>query len=328
MPTLKVPSILIDLGHVGKNGLPENTAAWFQKELDLCREWGFRLKTANGRISLEYDHDQLVPDWIQKETPAIAWDWLRVNAFFRLQSTNSEALEMARKGAPAGTLVIAEEQTAGKGRYGRTWVSPARKGLYFTVVLRPTQPLRAWPLLTHVASVALAETLKELSTLKVIPHPLDVDLKWPNDVLISGRKCAGILLEAAAEGSHRAAAIGVGINIRQGSVPESLESTATCLDEMAGTVAPRRKVLVLFLEKFQECYLLFAQGDHAGLLARWKSSSSMWDGAEVWITEGDVRRSAVTCGLNEIGALMVRTPEGKLETVFAADVSVRRAANP
>jgi BirA family transcriptional regulator, biotin operon repressor / biotin---[acetyl-CoA-carboxylase] ligase len=328
MSTLKVPSILTDLGHVGKNGLPVNSGAWFQRELELCREWGFRLRISNGRVSLEFDHDQLVPDWIQKETPAIAWDWLRVNAFLRIQSTNNEALDMARKGAPAGTLIVAEEQSEGKGRNGRIWISPARKGLYFTVVLRPTQPLQVWPLLTHVASVALVETLKELFALKIIPHPLAVDLKWPNDVLISGKKCAGILLEATAEGANNAAVVGVGINMRQGSVPESLESTAACLDTMADAVVPRRQVLVLFLKKFQECYLIFARGNHQELLDRWQTHSSMWDGARIWITDGDVRRSAVTCGLNEIGALMVRTPEGNVETILAGDVSVSRIGEP
>jgi BirA family biotin operon repressor/biotin-[acetyl-CoA-carboxylase] ligase len=175
-----------------------------------------------------------------------------------------------------------------------------------------------------VASVALVETIKELHPLKRIPHVLDVDLKWPNDVLISGRKCAGILLETMTEGDSHAAIVGVGINIRTGSVPEALASAAVCLDEMADTAVPRRQVLVQFLRKFQECYLIFEGGHHRELLERWKRHSSMWEGAQVWISEGDEQRSAVTCGLSDIGGLMVRTPEGKVETILAADVSVDR----
>lgn len=324
MPNLKIPEILIDLGHVGENGLPVNPAAWFQKELELCKEWGFGLKYSGDRVSLQFDLDQIVPYWIQKETPVTAWDALRVNAFLRVDSTNSEAFEMARLGAPAGTLVIAEEQTAGKGRKGRSWVSVAGKGLSFSIVLRPTQSLKSWPLLTHVASVALIETLKDLHSLKVIPHPLNVDLKWPNDVLISGRKCAGILLETVTEAGPPAAVVGLGINIRRGSVPQPLESAAVCLDEMAHTLVPRRQVLVHFLRKFQEYYLVFEEGNHHVLLEQWKSHSSMWEGAQVWIIEGNERRSAITCGLSDIGGLMVRTPEGRVETVLAADVSVTR----
>ena len=324
MPNLKIPSILIDLGHVGQNGLPIHASAWFQQELELLKKWGFRLDCSKDRVRLEFDLDQIVPYWVQKETPSLAWDGLRVHAFLSVDSTNSEALLLAREGAPAGTLVVAEEQTAGRGRKGRSWISEAGKGLSFSLVLRPAQPLKNWPLLTHVASVALVETLKELHSLQCLPHPLDVDLKWPNDVLISGRKCAGILLETVTEGDVPAAIVGLGLNIRKGSVPEELQPSAVCIDEMADAIVPRRQVLVLFLRKFQECYLMFEQGNHSGLLERWKIHSSMWDGAEVWITEGDVRRPAVTCGLSEMGGLRVRTPDGRIETILAADVSVER----
>jgi BirA family transcriptional regulator, biotin operon repressor / biotin---[acetyl-CoA-carboxylase] ligase len=324
MPTLKLPSILTDLGHVGENGLPVNSSPWFRHELDLCKDWGFRLKYFDHRVSLEFDNDQMVPYWIQKETPAVAWDFLRVNGFLQTESTNSEAIELARTGAPAGTLVFAEEQTAGKGRCGRSWFSSPRKGLYFSIVLHPSQAVQFWPLLTHVASVALIETMKDLHPQGIIPHPLELDLKWPNDVLISGRKCAGILLETITEAKKNKAVVGLGVNMRPGSVPDSLESLATSLDEMADTMVPRRQLLVRFLKKFQECYLVFERGEHRELLERWESHSSMWNGAEIWITEGENRRSAVTCGLNEIGALLVRTPEGKAETIFAGDVSIRR----
>jgi len=100
--------------------------------------------------------------------------------------------------------------------------------------------------------------------------------------------------------------------------------TATSVDEMAGVIIPRRQLLVRFLQNLQDFYFFFERGNHRDLLERWKSHSSMWNGAHVWITEGEKRRSAVTCGLNDIGALMVRTPEGTLETIFAGDVSVTR----
>jgi BirA family transcriptional regulator, biotin operon repressor / biotin---[acetyl-CoA-carboxylase] ligase len=325
MSTLNYPTILTDLGHVGANGLPLSSATWFQHEMELCKEWGFRFEIVNGRVHLNFDQEQLIPYWIQKETPAIAWDWLRVKGFLRAGSTNGEAMEMARNGAAGGTLVFAEEQTDGKGRKGRSWFSPAQKGLYFTLILRPGQPRKSWPLLTHVTSVALAETLRNLAVDGIIPHPLDVDIKWPNDVLISGKKCAGILLETAStDEGNPAAVVGLGINVHEGSVPEFLESEAVCLDEMAQTFVPRRQLMVRFLHQFQLCYLLFENGNQKEILRRWKSLSSMWNGIPIWITEGEIRRAGVTCGLNEIGALLVRTTEGKTETIFAGDISVRR----
>jgi BirA family biotin operon repressor/biotin-[acetyl-CoA-carboxylase] ligase len=324
MSRLKYPSLLIDLGHVGENGLPLSSEPWFQRELELCKEWGFQIEIANDRVRLSFDQDQLVPYWIQKETPAIAWDWLRVNGYLSIESTNAEAIEMARQGAPGGTLVYAEEQTAGKGRLARNWFSPAKKGLYFSLILRSLQPRKFWPLLTHVASVALVETLRTLSDQRIIRNALDIDLKWPNDVFISRKKCAGILLETiSTEGDNHAAVVGLGINVHQASVPDSLTRQATCLDAMAQTFVPRRQLLVKFLHQFQRVYVAFEQGNHAEVLERWKSMSSMWDGAQIWIHEGTLRRSAVTCGMNEIGALLVRTADGSVETLLAGDVSVR-----
>jgi BirA family transcriptional regulator, biotin operon repressor / biotin---[acetyl-CoA-carboxylase] ligase len=330
MSRLKHPSVLIDLGHVGKNGLPLNPEPWFQTELELCRKWGFQIESANNRVNLKFDRDQLVPYWIQQETPAIAWDWLQVNGFLTIKSTNNEALAMARQGAPGGTLVYAEEQTAGKGRNGRVWISPAKTGLYFTLLLRPSQPRKYWPLLTHAASVALGEALRDLSEQGIIPHPLDIDIKWPNDVLLSGKKCAGILIEttpsdgALSDIGNHAAVVGVGVNVHPGSVPESLAADAACLDDMAQAFVPRRLLLVRFLHHIQHSLLLFERGEHAELLERWKSMSSMWNGARIWIADGGVRRRAVTCGLNEIGALLVRAEDGSCETLLAGDVSVRR----
>jgi BirA family transcriptional regulator, biotin operon repressor / biotin---[acetyl-CoA-carboxylase] ligase len=329
MSRIKHPSILIDLGHVGKNGLPYKSEAWFQKEMDLCREWGFQIEIANDRISLTYDQDQLVPDWIQKETPAIAWDWLRVHGFLSVESTNSVALEMARQGAPNGTLIYAEEQTAGKGRRDRIWFSPARTGLYSSLLLRPAQEKKFWPLLTHVASVALGETLKDLSRHVIISQPLEIDIKWPNDVLLSGKKCAGILLETVlTEGENPAAIVGVGVNVHPGSVPDFLKTEAACIDEMAKAFVPRRLLLVQFLRHFQLYYMMFERGQHADLLERWKGLSSMWNGARVLITDGNLSRQAETCGLNEMGALLVRTADGKQETLLAGDVSVCRDIAP
>jgi BirA family transcriptional regulator, biotin operon repressor / biotin---[acetyl-CoA-carboxylase] ligase len=325
MSTLIHPAALISLGQAGEAGLPFSSDPEFQKELDLCRKWGFRLQTTDERIRLLYDQDQLVAGWMQRETPSIAWDCLRVNGFLRVDSTNSEALHLARREAPEGTLVYAEEQMAGRGRKKRIWYSPAGTGLYFTIILRPKSPLEFWPLLTHVSSIALVETLKDLATSKIIPSPLDIDLKWPNDVLLSGKKCAGILLESMlSDTGSPAAVVGLGINVRKGSVPEYLRTEAACLEEMAGVIVPRRQLLVQFLRHFQICYRMFEQGEYDKLLERWKSHSSMYDGVPVWMGDGATRREAITCGINEMGALLVRMPDGAVQTIYAEDIRISR----
>jgi BirA family transcriptional regulator, biotin operon repressor / biotin---[acetyl-CoA-carboxylase] ligase len=325
MSTLTHPAVLNDLGRAGDMGLPMPADPHLRDALDLCRRWGFRIAASGNRVRLIFDREQLVPQWIEEETPAIAWNRLRATGFLQLQSTNTEARFLAEQGAPEGTLIFAEEQTGGKGRQDRTWYSRAGTGLYCTLIVRPKQPHALWPLLTHVASIALVEAIEELSKEKTFPFPLNADIKWPNDVLISGKKCAGILLEALWDDAESPAAlVGFGINVHKGSVPASLENEAACLDNRAHVCIPRRQLLVFYLKHFQICYLMFEQGRHKELLDRWKSNSSMWNGTPVYIGKGEARREAVTCGLNDLGALVIRNSDGSLETLFAEDVSVSR----
>ena len=279
---IKYPFILIDLAHVGSLGLAVSDDSWFQDELALCREWGFPLKINDGLVHIEYDDDMLIPCWVQEETPPIAWNGLRVSGFLRLDSTNREACDQARAGAPEGTLVYSETQTAGKGRLNRDWFSAAGKGIYLSLILRPVQPWKFWPILTHVTAVSLIDALKSVERNMKFPKPLDIDLKWPNDVLLSGKKCAGILLETLTFDEDNAAAIiGVGINVHPGSTPEELAGDVVCVDEAAGITVPRRRLLRRFLKYFQNSYKLFQQGKFEEILERWKSFSSMWNDTPV-----------------------------------------------
>ncbi len=323
MSDLLLPAVLDDLARAGKAGMPLAADPEFQKGLQLCREWGFRLQIEGERVRLPFNLDQLIPFWIQKETPAIAWEALNIRGFLRLPSTNSAALSWAMQGAPAGSLVLAEEQSAGRGRKNRTWFSQPGAGVCCSLILRPKQVQKYWPLLTLAASVALVDALKELMEQGVISAHLDIDIKWPNDVLLSGRKCAGILLETLMHNAEcPCAVVGFGINVRQANVPPSLAGEAVSLDEMAAAQLPRRQILVGFLRHFQKAYVLFEAGKRRELLEKWKAYSSMWDGVRVWIGEDENRREAITCGLTEIGALRVRRADGSQETVLADSVRI------
>jgi BirA family transcriptional regulator, biotin operon repressor / biotin---[acetyl-CoA-carboxylase] ligase len=325
MSNLRIPDILTDLSHVGTAGLLLGNAPAVLQELEVCLEWGYKVTKENDRGYLHFDHDQIVPYWIQRETPDLAWDGLRVNGFLRIDSTNREAIDQSRVGAPSGTLICAEEQTSGRGRVDRSWYSPAKSGLYFSLIVRPRQSRKYWPLLTHVASIALVRTILDLVDTRIIPNSLNADIKWPNDIMISGKKCAGILLEALPEEENPAVVIGVGINVHKGSVPDYLAEDAICIDEPSGTVVPRRKLLVGFLQHFQIVYITFENGNHREVLDCWKKYSTMWEGAKVWIEEGGQRRSAVTCGLDDMGALLVKTEEGDTETILTGNVRIRKS---
>ncbi len=268
--------------------------------------------------------DRLDPTTIAEETPSIAWDRLSVVARPEIGSTNDEAIRLVREGAPPGLLVIAEHQTAGKGRKGRRWISPAGSGLCFSLVVFPSAPRRHWPLLSLLTSFSVARAIEELSRRANARRSLRVDLKWPNDVVLSGKKVAGILIETAdsPDGSG-AAVIGVGVNVGIDSVPDELEHSATSVSREAGEAIPRRRLLVAFLRGFQNEYLLFERGERSIVLEHWKAASSMWNGRNVRLYDGDTCREATTCGLSDFGALKVRFPDGSEETVLAADVSIQ-----
>jgi BirA family transcriptional regulator, biotin operon repressor / biotin---[acetyl-CoA-carboxylase] ligase len=270
------------------------------------------------------DDDRLDPAGIERETPSIAWNRLSVAAFPEIGSTNDEALRRAREGAPSGLLVIAEHQTEGRGRKGRRWTSPPGSGLCFSLLVHPASPRRHWPLLSLVTSVAVARSIEDVAaSLEGIRRAVRVDLKWPNDVLLSGRKAAGILIEAtdAPDGSG-AVVIGVGVNVGIDSVPPGMEGSAASLSREAGVRVPRRPLLAAFLQRFQEEYLLFERGERNAILEHWKARSSMWNGVRVRVGEAGAWREATTCGLSDSGAIRVRLPDGSEQALMAADVSV------
>lgn len=324
MPAVPVPPILNQLAMAGTGGMSLLEASPARRDLELCQAWGFPLLVRDNQACLSPNADMLVPALIEMETPCISWNRLSVLGFLEIGSTNDEALCRVRQGAEGGLLVYAEKQTSGRGRKGRPWISPPREGLYFTLVVRPRRPLEAWPLLTHVTSVALVQTLNDLTFDQNLQVSLKIDIKWPNDVLLSGRKVAGILLETArSSDSGLSAVVGVGMNVGRDSVPEELRKQATSISLEAGVRVPRRRLLVRFLYFFQLNYQKFQHGQDQEILDLWKAHSSMWDGVAVWIIEAQNPRPAVTCGLTEFGALKIRGEDGREEILLAADVSLR-----
>ncbi len=323
-PIIAIPGILDELALAGSAGCPLPADPVSRRDLDLCHRWGYPLRFEQGRVFLDPNDDSLVPEWVRRDAPSPDWGGGSVYGFLELDSTNEEALRLARGGAPEGTLVYAECQTAGRGRKGKSWISPAGAGIYCTLVVRPAQPRESWPLLTHAASLALVQALRGIADACAVSRGLEPDIKWPNDVRLSGRKTAGILLETTAVPGRKAVAVvGVGINVRPAAVPPKLEQQATCVDREAGAQIPRRKLLAAFLRHFRLCCGLFERGAHGQLLSLWKECCAMWTGTPVWVEDGGGRRPAVTCGLTELGALCVRNEDGTTETLLAGDVSIR-----
>ena len=223
-------------------------------------------------------------------------------------STNDVAASLATEGA----IVIAAEQTAGRGRRGRTWFSPAGSGLYVSVVLMPARAAdarRATMLLTLAAGVALAEGVEASAGLRV-------DLKWPNDLFVSRRKLGGILAEAVDD----TVVLGYGINVSATACPRDLRDRMTSLDAELGRPVNRSIVLVETLAALAQRYADLIDGRFDAILDAWRCRTPSAIGARVeWDTPAG-RRSGVTEGIDDDGALLVRVGDG-VERIVGGQVT-------
>jgi BirA family biotin operon repressor/biotin-[acetyl-CoA-carboxylase] ligase len=228
-----------------------------------------------------------------------------------LSSTSDRLKELARGGAPEWTVVLADEQAAGRGRQGRAWASP-RGGLYLSVLLRPTLAQAA--LVPLAAGVAVAEALGELGT--------RAELKWPNDVLVDGRKVAGILAEASSSGSAIDwVVLGIGVNLDTEALPADVRrdaaavapNTAASPTTLAAAVLRRLTVWYDALEKRQ-----------ASVVAAWRERSVPWWGQPVEVGAGDRILKGLARGVDERGALLLELEDGAVATVLAGDARALR----
>ena len=219
-------------------------------------------------------------------------------------STNTDALHAARNGAPHGSVYLADEQTAGRGRGGHGWQSNAGQGLYVSVLLRPALALARLPLLPLSAGLAAVHAIRHASG-------LFVDLRWPNDLLIGPRKTGGILVESKTEaGAVAYAVIGVGINVHQREFPPDLATPATSLDLAAGRTIARQALLVALLKSLEREMLLLADSDAANCMPSRIELASTWIRGRSVHVHGPQACTGVTEGLDEHGFLRVRTAQG------------------
>ncbi len=236
--------------------------------------------------------------------------------FYSVDSTNAFAARMLAHGRPVpdGALILAETQTAGRGRLGRPWHSEPENGLYFSLVLRPQVPPSLAPLFTLGCAVAMHHAVERHSG-------LDVDIKWPNDLLVDGRKVAGILAEIQAETDRiHSLIVGVGVNVNHQSLPEEISDRATSLRLASGRSQSRLDILVDFLEHFEGIVDRLRESGPASLVAEWTRHSSFAAGRRVEMSDGYRTIRGVTRGLNPAGALRVETPAGIIEDVYSGDL--------
>lgn len=231
-------------------------------------------------------------------------------------STNIDAKRAAEDGAPEGTLVVTDCQNTGRGRRGRDWSSPQGCNLYFTLLLRPDCSPDQACMLTLVMALAVAEAVNELG--------LEAGIKWPNDIVLSGKKICGILTEMSAEPDYiHYVVIGCGINVNQEEFPSEISRTATSLRLEKGEKISRSALLVSVMDHFEEAYGAFRKTwDLTELLPSYHRFLLNKD-ARVRVLDPKGEFDGIARGINEKGELLVETEQNGIVNVYAGEVSVR-----
>ena len=226
-------------------------------------------------------------------------------------STQDVAREMAERGAPEGTVVLAEEMVAGKGRLGRKWHA-GRGGLWMTIVLRPSMPPRKAQLLSIMSSVAVVEAVGRALGIKL-------GIKWPNDILFKKRKVSGVLIETSISGDRvDYSLVGIGINVNN-EVPLELKQTAVSLKELVGAPVPRIPLLCSLLESFDVLYYSLRRGDETMVINRWKAHSATI-GKRVRVVCWDNVLEGLAIGIAGDGSLLLKADDGSILVVNAGEV--------
>ena len=233
--------------------------------------------------------------------------------FDELDSTNTEALNQARRGADEGLCIVAQRQTAGRGRHGRTWISEKDAGLYFSIVLRPKIETRFLSLITLMTAVAVYETLATFS--------LKPDIKWANDVHINDKKISGILAETTETKSGLAVIVGIGINLKSSNFPTEIAQTATSIEQETEepiNIELLLENLTLNLHKFYS--ILNGENGVVNIRQKWAERSSYFTGKSVKVALENETITGTTRGIEENGALRVELENSEIRIIHAGDV--------
>lgn len=243
--------------------------------------------------------------------------------FESVDSTNDAAMEIgAQREEPEGIVVIADGQKSGRGRLGRSWVSPPGGNLYFTLLLRPFFPPREAPLLTFMAAVAVVSSIREHTGLSAV-------IKWPNDIIVGDKKAGGILMEMRADAERiKLIALGIGVNVNlfPEMLPEGVREVTTTLKQESGRGIDRIKLFEVMLGSLEHWYKILLDGDKKVLINEWLSLDSTI-GREVKVERAglsvdDNIISGIAEGINDDGQLLIRLSSGEIEKVSAGDVTI------
>ncbi len=291
------------------------TAVW--KAINQLRDEGYEIESAPGRgYRIASRPDTVSPREIQSRLHT-KWAAQTVYFYESIGSTNNEAQRLFESGAPAGTLVVAETQNEGKGRRGRSWVTPAGSAIAMSLLLKPDIPPRRAPMLTLVMGMAVASACQKTCG-------VSFGIKWPNDVVFDGKKICGILTEMSCEVDYiNDVVIGVGINTGVDEFPPELANKAISMHEITGTRPSRAALIDLCMEEFERYYEIFLKTGDFSFLKQEYNDILLGKNEKVRIQSPSGEWEGILMGINDMGELMVRRQDGNMEAVYAGEVSVK-----
>lgn len=292
------------------------TRAAIWKYINILREEGYNIESVPSKgyrlvalpdiLSYEEIKEYLNTDFMGRN----------IHHFNSIDSTNSKAKEIALD-EKEGTVLIAEEQTEGKGRMGRSWVSPKGKGIWMSIILKPNvEPMKV-PKLTLVGAAAVYKALENMG--------IKAQIKWPNDVLIDGKKICGILTEMSGElnmVNYVIMGIGINVNLDEGDFPEELKDKATSLKISTGKEISRKELTANILNEFEKLYLKFKEEDNIEEVLKISRENSILLGEEVRIIRGNNIKIGKAIDINDNGELVVEVGD-KVEKIISGEVSLR-----
>lgn len=291
------------------------TAVW--KVINQLKEEGYEIEAVRNRGYALKGAGDVLSEAELLSCLKTEWAGGRTVYFDATDSTNIQARRLAEAHAPHGTLVVSDRQDGGKGRRGRSWASPSGVGIWMSLILRPEIAPSSASMLTLAAALAVREGIQEETGLS----PL---IKWPNDLVLNGKKICGILTEMSTELMEIQYVItGIGINVNQREFPPEIRDTATSLSLEAGRSFRRSSLIAAILKAFEKDYEAFLKTGDLSLLLEEYNACLVNRGKEVCILDPSGEYRAVAEGIDENGSLLVTLPDGTRREIISGEVSVR-----
>lgn len=292
-------------------------AVW--KHVDQIREEGYIVESVSRRGYRLVDIPDKIDEIVIKQRLSTEILGSKIVSVNSTESTNTLAKELASEGCEEGTVIIADEQIGGKGRMGRSWVSPPKKGIWMSIILKPRIAPAKAPLITSMAAIAVARAIEIVTGLKPA-------IKWPNDILIDDKKVCGILTEMQGDMDaihYVVVGIGINVNLDMEDFPQEIEDRATSLKIESGEFISRAKIIREVLKELEEVYAQYVKtGDSESIISEIEANSATI-GKRIRVTGVNINIEGVAVDIADDGALMVMLDDGQMRKIMSGDVSVR-----